>query len=89
MSAALILPIRVPSFTPPHTPHFLHTCMAAVRMSPSFFTVSFPMCSSLLTWSSIEGMSTLPAVRVRRVATTKPSEIACRTLSYEGEGGEQ
>jgi len=44
-------------------------CTAEPRMSCSFFTVSLPMCSSLLTWSSTLGISTLPAVRVRRVAT--------------------
>ena len=43
----------------------------------SFLTVSLPMCSSLETWSSTFGISTLPAVRVLRVATTKPSETAC------------
>ena len=45
--------------------------MAAPLMSCSFFTVSLPMCSSLLTWSSTLGISTLPAVRVRRVATCR------------------
>jgi hypothetical protein len=53
-------------------------CSADPRTSCSFFTVSRPMCSSLPTWSSTFGMSTLPAVRVRRVATTKPSETAWR-----------
>ena len=46
-------------------PHWI----AEPWMSCSFFTVSLPMCSSLLTWSSTLGISTLPAVRVRRVAT--------------------
>ena len=100
--------------------------------SPSFFTVSLPMCSSLEMWSStlgistwggvgaagaqrratadagpprdlaapaartrrgssrppglrppqpLQGARTLPAVRVRRVATTKPSLTAWRTCS--------
>ena len=44
-------------------------CMAASFRSCSFFTVSLPICSSLDTWSSTLGISTLPAVRVRRVAT--------------------
>mmetsp|Transcript_35719 Transcript_35719/g.79456 ORF Transcript_35719/g.79456 Transcript_35719/m.79456 type:complete len:311 (+) Transcript_35719:657-1589(+) len=56
-------------------------CCAAVEMSCSFLTVSLPICSSLLTWSSTLGMSTLPAVRVLRVATTKPSEMACLICS--------
>ena len=43
--------------------------MAAPWMSCSFLTVSLPMCSSLETWSSTLGISTLPAVLVRRVAT--------------------
>ena len=45
------------------------TWRAAPRKSWSFFTVSLPMCSSLETWSSTLGISTLPAVRVRLVAT--------------------
>ena len=44
-------------------------CTAEPLMSCSFFTVSLPMCSSLLTWSSTLGISTFPAVRVRLVAT--------------------
>mmetsp|Transcript_15220 Transcript_15220/g.44785 ORF Transcript_15220/g.44785 Transcript_15220/m.44785 type:complete len:314 (+) Transcript_15220:3366-4307(+) len=58
------------------------TCMPAMAMSCSLRTVSLPMCSSLDTWSSREGISTFPAVRVRRVATTKPSEMACRMRSF-------
>lgn len=53
-------------------------CSADPWMSCSFFTVSLPMCSSLLTWSSTLGISTLPAVRVRRVATSKGQKAGFR-----------
>lgn len=43
--------------------------MADSLMSCNFLTVSFPMCSNLLMWSSTFGISTFPAVRVRLVAT--------------------
>jgi len=49
-------------------------CTAEPLMSCSFLTVSLPMCSSLLTWSSTLGISTLPAVRVRLVATCRRSQ---------------
>jgi hypothetical protein len=45
------------ALTPPAPPP-LPACAAAAGMSASFFTVSLPMCSSLLTGSSMHGIST-------------------------------
>ncbi len=46
-----------------------HTCR-----STSFLTVSLPMCSILLTWSSTRGMSALFACFTRRVATCREAD---------------